>query len=76
MDKGKIRLKADYLLDLLSVAYLRNILDDNIIEIKDRLKNISDSDIDWSKDVVNSVKNKYNNLINDETVNKHLKRWL
>jgi hypothetical protein len=36
-NRGEIRKKSDELLDLLSVSYLRNIVDDNRIEIKNRL---------------------------------------
>jgi hypothetical protein len=74
-NRGEIRKKADYLLDILGVAYLRNIGDDNREEIKQRLSDIQNSGIDWNKDVVKSVREKYKQLTSDETVNHHMSRW-
>lgn len=47
INRGDIRKKADNLLDVLSIAYLRNIDDDNREEIKQRLDDIKKSGIDW-----------------------------
>ena len=74
-NRGEIRKKADYLLDILGAAYLRNIGDDNRVEVKQRLEDIENSGIDWNKDVVKSVREKYKQLTSDETVNHHLSRW-
>ncbi len=74
-NRGEIRKKADYLLDILGAAYLRNIGDDNREEIKQRLSDIQNSGIDWNKDVVKSVREKYKQLTSDETVNHHMSRW-
>jgi hypothetical protein len=74
-NRGEIRKKADYLLDILGAAYLRNIGDDNRVEVKQRLEDIENSGIDWNKDVVKSVREKYKQLTSDETVNHHLSSW-
>ena len=69
--RGEIRKKA---YDLhLAAAYLRNILDDNTDEIKMCLKNINDSGIDWSRDVVLSVRSQYQILM--DSADEHLNRW-
>jgi hypothetical protein len=75
INKGEIRKKADYLLDILGAAYLRNICDDNREEIKQRLSDIENSGINWDKDVVKSVRERYKQLTNSETINSHLNKW-
>lgn len=75
LNRGEIRKKADYLLDILGAAYLRNIVDDNRDEIKQRLDDIKNSGIDWNKDVVKSVREKYKQLTSDKTVNQHMTKW-
>jgi hypothetical protein len=75
LNRGEIRKKADYLLGILGAAYLRNIGDDNREEIKQRLSDIEKSGIDWDKDVIKSVREKYKDLTSDETVNLHMNRW-
>lgn len=75
LNRGEIRKKVDYLLGILGAAYLRNISDDNREEIKQRLSDIEKSGIDWDKDVVKSVREKYKELTSDETVNLHMNRW-
>ena len=62
-------------MDILGAAYLRNIGDDNREEIKQILSDIQNSGIDWNKDVVKSVREKYKQLTSDETVNHHMSRW-
>lgn len=74
-NRGEIRKKADYLLDILGAAYLRNISDDNRDEIKQRLSDIENCGIDWDKDVVKSVREKYKQLTSGEIVNHHMSRW-
>jgi len=71
--RGEIRKKANDLLAHLAAAYLRNILDDNTDEIKMCLKNINDSGIDWSSDVVLSVRSQYQILM--DSADEHLNRW-
>jgi hypothetical protein len=73
--RGDIRKEADRLLGNLQAAYLGNIAFDNKEKILKSLEDIKNSDIDWDKDVVNSVKEKYKNMTNPETINKHLSRW-
>ena len=75
MNKGQIRIKAEYLLDMLSVAYLKNLTENNIEDIKNRLNDIKNSDINWETDVVKSVRIKYNALTNDDTINTHMEKW-
>lgn len=72
---GEIRKKADHLLGILAAAYLGNIAYDNREEIKQRLDDVENSGIDWSKDVVKSVREKYKHLTNDETINTHMNKW-
>jgi hypothetical protein len=75
MNKGQIRIKAEYLLDMLSVAYLKNLTENNIEDIKNRLNDIKKSDINWETDVVKSVRIKYDALTNDDTINTHMEKW-
>lgn len=74
LNRGEIRKQADELLDMLSVAYLENISWDNREEIQKRLNDINNSDIDWNKDVVKSVREKYKQLTSPETINSHMER--
>jgi len=75
MNRKNIRIKADYLLEMLSVAYLKNLTEDNREEIKKRLNDIEMSNINWNTDVVNSVKIRYNALTNNKTIITHLQKW-
>lgn len=72
--RGEIRKKAEELLDKLAVAYLGNIAWDNRNEINKKLSDINNSGIDWNKDVVKSVRDKYKQLTNSEVINNHLNR--
>lgn len=75
INKGEIRRRADNLLGLLSAACLLNISDDNRDEINKRLKDIEESDIDWEKDVVKSVRERYKILTSQDIIDKNMNRW-
>lgn len=74
MSRGEIRKKADELLGKLSAAYLGNITWDNREEIQKRLNDINNSDIDWDKDVVKSVRENYKQLTSPEVISSHMNR--
>jgi len=74
LNKGEIRKQAEDLLGKLSAAYLGNIAWDNRDKIQKVLDEINNSSIDWEKDVVNSVKERYKQLTSSNTVNLHMKR--
>lgn len=74
LNKGEIRKQAEELLDKLSSAYLGNIAWDNRYKIQKVLDEINNSGIDWKKDVVNSVRERYKQLTSSDTVNLHMKR--
>ena len=73
-NRGEIRKKAEKLLGKLSAAYLGNIAWDNREEIQKRLDDINNSGIDWSKDVVKSVRDSYTQLTSSEVINNHMNR--
>jgi hypothetical protein len=74
INRGEIRKQADILLGALASAYLRNNAYDNRSEIKQRLEDINASDINWNKDVVKSVRDKYKQLTSSEVINIHITR--
>jgi hypothetical protein len=74
MNRGEIRKKAEELLGQLSAAYLGNIAWDNREEIQKRLNDINNSDIDWDKDVVKSIRDNYRQLTSSEVINNHMDR--
>lgn len=74
INRGEIRKKAEELLGKLSAAYVGNIAWDNRDEIKRKLDDIKNSGINWDKDVVKSVRNKYKNLTSSEVVDNHMNR--
>lgn len=73
---GEIRKEADRLLDELGAAYLGNIAWDNRWNIKIALDNIKNSKIDWTKDVVKSVRNEVTRLTSMEVIKPHMDRDL
>ena len=75
LSRGEIRKKAEELLGQLSAAYLGNVAWDNREEIQKRLNDINNSGIDWEKDVVKSVREKYKQLTNTKTINDHMNKW-
>lgn len=74
INRGEIRKKAECLLENLAAAYLRNICDDNEVEVRTRLDDLKNAGIDWNTDVVKSVRERYNHLTSDEIINSHIKR--
>lgn len=73
---GEIRKESDRLLDELGSAYLGNIAWDNRWNIKIALDNIKNSKIDWTKDVVKSVRNEFTRLTSMEVIKPHMDRDL
>lgn len=61
--KGDLNNRARHLLDIMAVASLKNIVDGDIESMRKALKDVEESGIDWDKDVVKSVKNKYKSLM-------------
>lgn len=62
-NRGDIRKIADKLLDKLSAELLIGLVEDNFFGIKSAVDDINNSKIDWSKDVVKSVRERYNMLM-------------
>lgn len=73
---GEIRKEADRLLGELGAAYLGNIAWDNRENIKIKLDNIKNSKIDWTNDVVKSVRDKFSRLTGKDVVKLHMDRDL
>jgi hypothetical protein len=73
-NKGEIRVKAELLLGKLAAAYLGNIAWDNRQEIRKKLDDINNSGIDWSKDVVKSIKDQHAILTSREVIDTHMSR--
>ncbi len=72
--RGEIRKEADILLGHLGSALLKNVAYDNREEIKQSLKRIKESDINWESDVVRSVQDEYKRLTSEEVIKSHLDR--
>lgn len=72
-NRGEIRKDADKLLGDLHAALLSNIAYDNRENIKKSVENIKNSYINWDKDVVNSVKEKYKELM--KALEWHMNSW-
>lgn len=75
LSRGEIRKKADELLDRLSVSYLNNLASDYRDDIIKSLNDVKNSNIDWGKDVVKSVRVKYKQLTNSKTISDHMNKW-
>jgi len=71
--RGEIRKEADQLLGNLHAALLGNIAYDNRENIKKSVENIKNSNINWDKDVVKSVREKYNELM--KALEWHMNNW-
>ena len=74
INRGEIRKKADYLLDVLASELLKHLNSDRSNEIKTAINNIKTSDINWETDVVKSVRHKLNLLLS--AANERLKKSL
>jgi len=72
-NRGEIRKDADKLLGDLHATLLSNIAYDNRENIKKSVENIKNSYINWDKDVVNSVKEKYKELM--KALEWHMNSW-
>lgn len=73
-NKGEIRKEADRLLGELGAAYLGNIAYDNRENIKIALDNLNNSKINWSSDVVKSVRDEFNRLTDKDVIKSHMDR--
>jgi len=74
MNRKEKRGKAVDLLEHLGAAYLRNIAYDNRTEVESMLHLINNSNIDWEKDVVNSLKERYKELTSPALITEHMQR--
>jgi hypothetical protein len=61
--KGELNNRARHLLDIMAVASLKNVADGDIESMRNALKDVEESGIDWNKDVVKSVKQTYDDLM-------------
>lgn len=71
-NRGEIRKIADELLGHLHADLLSNIAYDNRENITKSLNNVKNSDINWDKDVVKSVRTKYRYLM--DAIDMHMLR--
>lgn len=61
--KGELNNRARQLLDIMAAASLKNVADGDVESMRNALKDVEESGIDWNKDVVKSVKQTYNDLM-------------
>jgi hypothetical protein len=61
--KGELNNRARHLLGVMAAASLKNVADGDIESMRNALKDVEESGIDWNKDVVKSVKQTYDDLM-------------
>ena len=61
--KGELNNRARQLLDIMAAASLKNVADGDVESMRNALKDVEGSGIDWNKDVVKSVKQTYDDLM-------------
>ena len=61
--RGELNNRARQLLDNMAAASLKNVADDDVESMRNALKDVEESGINWNKDVVKSVKQTYDDLM-------------